>query len=235
MSQHCRANPCCGDVPCSGIPLPQHTSGLTFHNKTPETAHPDDEAVDRFAAAMKAKLAKKRAEGRGGWENKDECSAEFLSFLLREHVDKGDPVDVGNLAMMLQQRGERISPTPTDTATAGRLEEAMRYAENLAVAIHETHYSEVTQWRPLSGDLVGLLTQIDNMIAGLYPRTLTHPHPSNGDEVERLREAIRTTRAIVCDGALVGFNPLEGDWAERLYTNNGSLTAALKGPSHELR
>lgn len=74
-----------------------------------EITHPDDLAVDRFASAMKAKLAKKRAEGRGGWDLKDECSAEFLSQLLREHVEKGDPVDVGNLAMMLQQRGERIT------------------------------------------------------------------------------------------------------------------------------
>lgn len=36
MSQHCRANPCCGDRPCSGIPLPQHASGLTWHNKKPK-------------------------------------------------------------------------------------------------------------------------------------------------------------------------------------------------------
>lgn len=72
-------------------------------------AHPDDIAVDRFAGAMKTKLAKKRAEGRGGWDRKDECSPEFLSQLLREHIGKGDPVDVGNLAMMLHQRGERIT------------------------------------------------------------------------------------------------------------------------------
>ena len=71
-------------------------------------AHPDDLAVDRFAVAMKAKLAQKRAQGRGGWDRKDECSSEFLSRLLREHVEKGDPLDVGNLAMMLHQRGERI-------------------------------------------------------------------------------------------------------------------------------
>lgn len=74
-----------------------------------EMGHPDDLAVDHFAAAMKAKLAKKRTEGRGGWDRKDECTAAFLSQLLREHVEKGDPVDVGNLAMMLQQRGERIT------------------------------------------------------------------------------------------------------------------------------
>lgn len=71
--------------------------------------HEDDKAVDRFAAAMKAKLAKKRADGLGGWEDKEECSQGFLSRLLREHVEKGDPIDVANLAMMLQQRGETVS------------------------------------------------------------------------------------------------------------------------------
>ena len=75
----------------------------------PRAHHPDDEAVDRFAVAMKAKLAQKRAEGRGGWENKDECGQGYLSELLAEHVRKGDPVDVANLAMMLHQRGERIN------------------------------------------------------------------------------------------------------------------------------
>lgn len=70
--------------------------------------HPDDIAVDRFAVAMKAKLARKRAEGHGGWEDKADCSQAFLSFLLREHVEKGDPVDVANFCMMLHQRGERI-------------------------------------------------------------------------------------------------------------------------------
>lgn len=70
--------------------------------------HPDDQAVDRFAEAMKKKLAKKRAEGRGGWEDKQVCSQKDLSSFLRYHVEKGDPVDVANLAMMLHQRDERI-------------------------------------------------------------------------------------------------------------------------------
>lgn len=70
--------------------------------------HSDDEAVDRFAAAMKAKLAKKRTEGRSGWDDKTACSREYLSQLLIEHLSKGDPIDVANLAMMLHQRGETI-------------------------------------------------------------------------------------------------------------------------------
>jgi hypothetical protein len=74
--------------------------------------HDDDFAVERFAEAMKDKLARKRGEGRGGWDDKDHCSNEFLSALLREHVEKGDPVDVANFAMMIHQRCERIAPYP---------------------------------------------------------------------------------------------------------------------------
>lgn len=81
---------------------------------TPAPRHTDDVAVDRFAEVMKAKLAAKRSDGRGGWDDKELCSQAFLSDLLRGHVDKGDPVDVANFAMMLQQRGEAILPAPRE-------------------------------------------------------------------------------------------------------------------------
>ncbi|MBH1830962.1 hypothetical protein I5W42_05725 [Stenotrophomonas maltophilia] len=71
--------------------------------------HPDDLAVDEFAAAMKAKMAAARAKGRGGWEDPAQCTAEDLSRMLREHVEKGDPRDVANFCMMLHQRGEAIA------------------------------------------------------------------------------------------------------------------------------
>lgn len=70
--------------------------------------HPDDLSVDSFAQVMKRKLAKKRGDGRSGWKDPKICSQEDLSSMLREHVEKGDPVDVANFAMMLHQRGERI-------------------------------------------------------------------------------------------------------------------------------
>lgn len=79
-------------------------------------AHPDDEAIDRFSAAMKAKMKQSRDKGRGGWEG-ETCSAQHLSDLLRGHLEKpdggmagGDPVDVGNFCMMLFNRGERVQP-----------------------------------------------------------------------------------------------------------------------------
>jgi hypothetical protein len=74
-----------------------------------EPVHLDDIAVDRFAAAMKRKLAKKRAEGYGGWQDPSECTTAFLSDLLVNHVGKGDPIDVGNFAMMIHQRGATIA------------------------------------------------------------------------------------------------------------------------------
>ena len=74
-----------------------------------QATHPDDEAVDRFAAELKAKLADARAKGRGGWEDKAQVSAQALSDMLLAHVFKGDPRDVANFAMFLHQRGESIA------------------------------------------------------------------------------------------------------------------------------
>lgn len=71
--------------------------------------NPDDVAVDLFAQAMKRKFAQKREEGRSGWDHPSTTGA-ALSSMLRDHVAKGDPVDVANFAMMLHQRGERIAP-----------------------------------------------------------------------------------------------------------------------------
>ncbi|UDM18880.1 hypothetical protein [Vogesella sp. XCS3] len=70
-------------------------------------SHSDDAAVDRFAAAMKAKLAMARVKGRGGWDDPAQCSVELLAKLLVGHVGKGNTgnfEDIANLAMMLHQR-----------------------------------------------------------------------------------------------------------------------------------
>lgn len=116
---------------------------LTTRRPSPEGHHPDDIAVDRFAAAMKEKLARKREEGRGGWDDKEKCSGEYLSRLLREHVDKGDPVDVGNLAMMLHQRGERIAPEgqqPVGVVWFGYDENTGEFTgESCSVEPHDSH------------------------------------------------------------------------------------------------
>lgn len=48
----------------------------------------------------------------------------------------------------------------------------------------------------------------------------------------RLKECeatLRVTNKIIADGALTGFNPTDGDWAERLFANQQAITKALRG------
>lgn len=78
--------------------------------------HTDDDWVDLFAAALKAKLKQKRREGRGGWDDPKQCTISYLFAELKRHLAKGDVdmVDVGNFAMMIWARTqmkimERIS------------------------------------------------------------------------------------------------------------------------------
>lgn len=78
--------------------------------------HTDDQAVDRFAAAMREKMASARAKGRSGWNDRESCSADHLNTMLAAHLAKGDPVDIGNFAMMLWNRGDRTSAPGTPEA-----------------------------------------------------------------------------------------------------------------------
>jgi len=51
---------------------------------------------------MRSKLALKRKQGVVGWHNN--CSIEHLKRLLYEHVEKGDMIDVMNIAGMIHIR-----------------------------------------------------------------------------------------------------------------------------------
>jgi len=103
----------------------------------PVAAHSDDAAVDRFALAMKAKLAGSREKGRGGWDDPSQCSVEFLAQLLLGHVTKGNAgnfEDIANLAMMLHQRGAdpavlastKVEPLYTHPPAAPTVQDAAR-------------------------------------------------------------------------------------------------------------
>ncbi|MBG7616514.1 hypothetical protein IWC96_14645 [Brevundimonas sp. BAL450] len=43
-----------------------------------------------------------------------------------------------------------------------------------------------------------------------------------------MAEALAATRALVAEAAMVGFNHEDGDWCERLFKNQGVITAALQ-------
>ena len=64
----------------------------------------DSLGVERFSRAMAKKLSAKRAEGRYGWNDPDECSVEDLCVMLANHVGKGDMVDIANFCMFIWNR-----------------------------------------------------------------------------------------------------------------------------------
>lgn len=71
--------------------------------------HLDEDAVDEFAQTMKDKLAQKREEGLGGWDNPAVCPHALLLSRMRQQAnlrpDAIDPIDVANYAMMTWHRG----------------------------------------------------------------------------------------------------------------------------------
>ena len=72
------------------------------------TQHADhylDRALRNHSSfAMELKLEHKREQGRGGWWDADQCTINDLRELLRDHVEKGDMVDVMNIAAMIYAR-----------------------------------------------------------------------------------------------------------------------------------
>jgi hypothetical protein len=110
--------------------------------------------------------------------------------------------------------------TPSYAAGFEACREAAGYAERLALALWEKHYRHSTpNWKPLSNDLVGLLTQIDNMTAALSalpapagaagevtveelasvlsPDAFVVVHPKHELTIERQETAKRKARALL--------------------------------------
>jgi hypothetical protein len=69
----------------------------------------DDFLVEFCTKQMKDKMAVSRGKGRGGWHTQ-RCSTESLRKMLQEHIEKGDMVDVMNIAGMILVR-EQIGYT----------------------------------------------------------------------------------------------------------------------------
>lgn len=69
-------------------------------------AHPDNGRVAAFAQLMIEKLDKKRAEGRDGWQDPNQCSINklFSEYRSKVEINPEDFLDVAILAMMLHFR-----------------------------------------------------------------------------------------------------------------------------------
>lgn len=65
--------------------------------------HALEQCHDEFCFELKSKLMKKRREGKQGWDN-PQWDKEDILRQLREHIDKGDMLDVAAFAMFAWNR-----------------------------------------------------------------------------------------------------------------------------------
>lgn len=65
--------------------------------------------------------------------------------------------------------------------------DALGYATRLAVSLHASLYPDVVQWKPLP-DLLGVLTQIDNMVCGIALRPAVKTQPLADEQIDAARK-----------------------------------------------
>lgn len=94
--------------------FPHHKFGANVRYHLPDilkaTAveqHPDDEAVDKFAAAMHARMTECRLKGKEGWDDPARCKNGDLEQFASRALFESRWVDVANFAMMLWARGAK--------------------------------------------------------------------------------------------------------------------------------
>ena len=63
----------------------------------------DQILIDQTIQAMNEKLEMKRAQDRSGWQS-SKCSNDILKQMLLKHIEKGDMIDVINIAAMIMVR-----------------------------------------------------------------------------------------------------------------------------------
>ena len=81
-----------------------HSQELFIEATDNETA--ENLMIMSISKAMLDKLKKKRDQGRSGWYQLHVIKNEKLLGMLKNHVDKGDMVDVLNIAAMIYTRSE---------------------------------------------------------------------------------------------------------------------------------
>jgi hypothetical protein len=150
----------------------------------------EDEANDllRFAAARPATAAQQEPVA---WMYPDD----YKRMLTSETFCTVYSVEVGSAT-----RGESTVALYTTPPAAQQEHDAYGYAKRLAIAIWEQHYKDVApQWKPFD-DLLGVLTQIDNMTAGLTIQTQRQPLTDEEIDAQRYRLLRRGQHWSVING-----------------------------------
>ena len=143
------------------------------------------------------------------WE--DVLGAIARGWAYPENVRK--PMDV-ELAVAIAKEIQDMYTTPPAAQPAVQEPDAYGYASRLAVAIWEQHYKGVApQWKPLD-DLMGVLTQIDNMTAGLTAQRQPLTDKQMVDAIEPLYQN-RATAEMAAKVSMDEFRAIEAKLKEK--------------------
>lgn len=133
--------------------------------------HPDDIAVDKFAAAIKTEMAAQRSKGRGGWDDPAQCHTQELAASMIRQIDNGEIIKVSAYAMMLFNR----NCWPADLVGAMSLyfQEARRLAAPISEASAPADCRRYCQREAEQADSSSAAPS-DAVLAGLQRYALNH-------------------------------------------------------------
>lgn len=190
----------------------------------------DRVAVDHLAGAMKRKLTAARAKGRSGWDS-PECTQQHLSNLLREHVDKGDPVDVANFCAFLSARGEMIAqavPAVVPGAAIRRIERT-NFPNSPAQAALSAFLSAMFDQGLNGADMRAAMLWFLGFEECEEPSASTQAAPVNESRVALRRDYLNTAREVAVR------TPTEANVALPIALTQELLRDVIGEPAIEIR
>ena len=200
----------------------QALEALEFDGFTPEDAT-HCHYTTRAITALRAALAQQEQEPVLVVEQEPD-------YMSRGHFYEGskpfiDPTEVWKLPI-----GTKLYTHPPRRET--EQEPAYSYAKQLSEAIWKKHYKDtVPHWKP-DNDLFILLTQIDNMTAGMVPPRREWQSLSE----DEYRKGFIDGQAEKAPHTIIKLPPLpEPNWNERVYGGHGNEITHRWFTDHQMR
>lgn len=133
----------------------------------------DNAAVDLFAEAMRERLAQKRAQGYGGWNDPTQCDARKIARLFMDKLfGTADGEDLGNYLAFLHHFGHggqyalrEVVKDHVKALNASASADAARVREQLAVANKELEHARDVA-RRAEANLARAMGYIDRVTEG---------------------------------------------------------------------
>lgn len=100
--------------------------------------------------------------------------------------------------------------------------------------VNGTRYVYEVLYESPGGNTIFNVLELDMEVCMNKAQIASHLAPLSEDPADKtaiykeLLDAAKITRSIVSEGAMTGFNYKDGDWAERLFQNQGNLSTAIK-------